>query len=55
MRAAVQDSLTREITCWDNRTEELKQQDLAGKRTRLSSGNGQRTAEVKVWLEPQDG
>ena len=45
MRAAVQDRLTREITYWDNRAEELKQQELAGKRTRLSSGNARRRAE----------
>ena len=45
MRAAVQDRLTREITYWDNRAEELKQQELAGRRTRLSSGNARRRAE----------
>lgn len=43
--AAVQDRLTREITYWDNRAEELKQQELAGRRPRLNSGNARRRAE----------
>jgi hypothetical protein len=36
--AAVKERLTKEIAYWDHRAEELKLQELAGKKTRLSSG-----------------
>jgi hypothetical protein len=38
-KAAVKDRLTKEIAYWDARANELKEQELQGKKTRLSSGN----------------
>src|SRR5205814_1917696 len=43
--AAVKDRLTKEITFWDHRAEELKLQELAGRTPRLNSGNARRRAE----------
>jgi hypothetical protein len=43
--AAVQDRLTKEITYWDHRAEELKLQELAGKKPRLNSGLARRRAD----------
>ena len=42
---AVKDRLTKEIQYWDHRAEELKLQELAGKRPRINSGNARRRAE----------
>jgi superfamily II DNA or RNA helicase len=44
--AAVKDRLTKEITYWDNRAEQLKNQELAGKpNARLNSGKARQRAE----------
>ena len=44
--AAVQDRLTKEITYWDHRTEQLKLQEQAGKTgARLNSGEARRRAD----------
>jgi len=43
--AAVKDRLTKEIQYWDHRAEELKLQELAGKKPRINSGNARRRAE----------
>jgi hypothetical protein len=43
--AAVKDRLTKEIQYWDRRAEELKLQELAGKKPRINSGNARRRAE----------
>lgn len=43
--AAVRKRLTREIAYWDRRAEELKAQELAGKRPRLNSGIARQRAE----------
>jgi hypothetical protein len=43
--AAVKERLTKEIVHWDNRAEELKLQELAGRNTRLSSGNARQRAD----------
>ena len=44
-KAAVKERLTKEIAYWDNRANELKDQELQGKMTRLSSGNARRNAD----------
>ena len=45
-RAAVKDRLTKEITYWDHRAEELKLQEIAGKpNARLNSGEARRRAD----------
>lgn len=45
-RAAVKDRLTKEITYWDHRAEQLKLQEQAGKAgARLNSGEARRTAD----------
>jgi SNF2 family DNA or RNA helicase len=43
--AAVQDRLTKEIAYWDKHANDLKEQELKGKRTKLSSGNARERAE----------
>lgn len=43
--AAVKERLTKEIAYWDRRAEELKLQELAGKKTRLSSGRARERCE----------
>jgi superfamily II DNA or RNA helicase len=43
--AAVKDRLTKEITYWDHRAEELKAQELAGKTPRLNSGKARQRAD----------
>ena len=45
VRAAVKARLTAEITYWDRRTEELKAQELAGKKPRLNSGRARQRAD----------
>ncbi|MCC7078889.1 MAG: DUF3883 domain-containing protein [Acidimicrobiia bacterium] len=42
---AVTDRLTREITYWDHRAAELKEQELAGKKPRLNSGKARQRAD----------
>ncbi|MGB8827819.1 MAG: helicase-related protein, partial [Dehalococcoidales bacterium] len=42
---AVKERLTKEIQYWDNRAEELKAQELAGKQPRLNSGQARRRAD----------
>ncbi len=42
---AVKERLLREITYWDRRAAELKEQELAGKRRRLNSGQARQRAE----------
>jgi SNF2 family DNA or RNA helicase len=42
--AAVKDRLTREVIFWDARATELKELELKGKKTRLSSGNAREKA-----------
>src|SRR5690606_10988556 len=45
-RAAVRDRLTKEITYWDHRAEELRLQELAGKaNARLNSGEARKRAD----------
>ena len=44
-KAAVKDRLTKEITFWDNRAEQLKLRELAGQTPRINSGNARRRAE----------
>ena len=43
--AAVKERLTKEITYWDHRAEELKAQELAGKTPRLNSGKARQRAD----------
>ena len=43
--AAVKDRLTKEITYWDHRAEELKTQELAGRTPRLNSGKARQRAD----------
>lgn len=43
--AAVQDRLTKEITFWDKRANDLKEQELKGKKPKLNSGNARERAE----------
>ena len=43
--AAVKERLTREITYWDRRAEELKAQELAGKKPKLNSGRARQRAD----------
>lgn len=43
--AAVKERLTKEITYWDHRAEELKAQELAGKTPRLNSGKARLRAD----------
>ncbi len=43
--AGVKDRLTKEIQYWDHRAEELKLQELAGRKPRINSGNARRRAE----------
>ncbi len=43
--AAVKDRLTKEITYWDHRAEELKAQELAGRTPRLNSGKARQRAD----------
>ncbi|NVM22694.1 MAG: DUF3883 domain-containing protein [Desulfobacterales bacterium] len=43
--AAVKERLTKEIQYWDNRAEELKTQELAGKQPRLNSAQARRRAD----------
>lgn len=45
VREAVRERLESEIRYWDRRAHELKEQELAGKRTRLSSGNARSRAD----------
>jgi superfamily II DNA or RNA helicase len=45
VRAAVEERLNAEIIFWDLRTEELKAQELQGKRPRISSGRARARAE----------
>jgi len=50
--AAVRHRLTREIAYWDNRANELKQQELAGRKPKLNSGKArQRADELQVRLD----
>jgi superfamily II DNA or RNA helicase len=50
--AAVKHRLTREIAYWDNRANELKQQELAGKKPKLNSGKArQRADELQTRLD----
>jgi hypothetical protein len=50
--AAVKHRLTREIAYWDNRANELKQQELAGKKPKLNSGKArQRADELQARLD----
>ncbi|MDP2643503.1 MAG: helicase-related protein [Desulfobacterales bacterium] len=45
--AAVKDRLTKEITCWDHRAEQLKLQEQAGKvNARLNSGEARKRADL---------
>jgi len=44
-RRAVKDRLTKEISYWDRRANELKEKELQGKQTSLSSGNARRRAD----------
>ena len=44
-REAVRERLTREINYWDRRANELKEKELQGKKTNLSSGNARRRAD----------
>ncbi len=49
---AVKDRLTKEINYWDNRAEQLKAQELAGKTPRLNSGKArQRADELEARLK----
>lgn len=51
-RIAVRQRLTAEINYWDHRAEELKVQELAGKKPRLNSGKArQRADELQVRLD----
>jgi superfamily II DNA or RNA helicase/predicted nucleotidyltransferase len=43
--AAVKERLTREIAYWDGRAEELKRQELAGRKPRLNSGRARQRAD----------
>jgi superfamily II DNA/RNA helicase len=43
--AAVKHRLTREIAYWDNRANELKQQELVGKKPKLNSGKARQRAD----------
>jgi RNase H-fold protein (predicted Holliday junction resolvase) len=43
--AAVKDRITKEITYWDHRAEELKAQELAGRTPRLNSGKARQRAD----------
>ncbi len=43
--AAVKDRLTKEITYWDHRAEDLKAQELAGRTPRLNSGKARQRAD----------
>ena len=43
--AAVKERLTKEITYWDHRAEELKAQELAGRTPRLNSGKARQRAD----------
>jgi superfamily II DNA or RNA helicase len=43
--SAVKERLTKEITYWDHRAEELKAQELAGKTPRLNSGKARQRAD----------
>ncbi len=43
--AAVRSRLTREVAYWDRRAEELKAQELAGRKPRLNSGQARQRAE----------
>jgi SNF2 family DNA or RNA helicase len=43
--AAVKDRLTKEINYWDHRADQLKEQELAGKKPRLNSGKARQRAE----------
>ncbi len=45
VRAAVRERLEAEIRYWDQRAEELKAQELAGKKTRLNSGRARARAD----------
>jgi hypothetical protein len=48
--AAVKDRLTKEITYWDHRAEELKIQEAAGKpNARLNSGEARKRADILQW------
>jgi superfamily II DNA or RNA helicase len=50
--AAVKDRLTKEINYWDQRANELKQQELAGKQPRMNSGKArQRADELQARLK----
>jgi hypothetical protein len=42
---AVKDRLTKEINFWDHRADQLKEQELAGKKPRLNSGKARQRAE----------
>jgi len=44
-RKAVRERLTKEITYWDRRANELKSKELQGKKASLSSGNARRRAD----------
>src|SRR2546425_3478409 len=44
-RRAVKDRLTKEINYWDRRANDLKEKELQGKKTTLSSGNARRRAD----------
>src|SRR5437870_10432902 len=44
-RKAVMERLTKEINYWDRRANELKEKELQGKKTTLSSGNAMRRAD----------
>ena len=43
--AAVKDRLTKEITYWDHRANQLKEQELAGKQPRMNSGKARQRAD----------
>ncbi|MBN2361664.1 MAG: DUF3883 domain-containing protein [Deltaproteobacteria bacterium] len=44
-RAAVKERLTKEIALWDKKARELKDQELAGKKTKLASGQARQRAD----------
>jgi len=55
-RVAVRDRLTKEINYWDQRTNELKLQELAGKQPKLNSGKArQRADELEARLKRRMG
>jgi superfamily II DNA or RNA helicase len=55
-QAAVRSRLTEEISYWDRRSEELREREEAGRRSRLNSGNARRRVEeLEARLERRTG